>query len=169
MRFYEFAYPLFENNSAAVDNLIAVLNLIKYRMEKEDADTPITKGTIINLVRNSGIASFDENDLTTAWDTSPAVKNLIQQPVRDQDTIQFNQDDDAEEPSIDDIGVDLPPEGQLPTEPGQLGMGTEMPTGMEPMGPESEMPVTSSGPPEGPTGDRQTVSQMADRALKRRQ
>lgn len=173
MRFYEFARPLLEDtDESSIDSLVGVLSLIKYRMEKEDIpNRPVTIGTIVNLVRNSGVKTFDAADLIKAWDTNLAVQNLIARPTDRSSPVQF----------VDKIEE---PEEEAPLEPG-LGMSPEIPgapltpeqpmePGLEPdmgsaeLGQEPTLP-TSTSAPEGPTGTRQTVSKMADRALKRRQ
>lgn len=170
MRFYEFARPLLEDtDESSIDSLVGVLSLIKYRMEKEDIpNRPVTIGTIVNLVRNSGVKTFDAADLIKAWDNNLAVQNLIARPTDRSSPVQF----------VDKI--EEPEEEEAPLEPG-LGMSPEIPgaplTPEQPMEPglgseeldqEPTLP-TSASAPEGPTGTRQTVSKMADRALKRRQ
>jgi len=169
MRFYEFAHQLREEaDTASVDTLISVLNNLQFRMSKEGADTPVSKDTIINLVRNSGVPSFDESDLRQAWDNSLAVRNLIKEPNKDEESISFMKGEEYQPP--DELGLDQPLDMPTPEMQGTLPPGMEMPIDQPGLVGQdtSVMPTTSGGPPEGPTGDRQTVSQMADRALRRR-
>lgn len=174
MRFYEFAHPLLEDaDTASVDTLISVLNNLQFRMNKEGADTPVSKATIINLVRNSGVPSFDDSDLKQAWDNSLAVRNLIKEPNRDEESISFMKGEEYQSP--EETGLDqqpgmMPPEmaaGMPETMPPEMGLTTGEP-GLVGSPDTSTMSSSSGGPPQGPSGDRQTVSQMADRALKRR-
>ncbi|MEY4334743.1 MAG: hypothetical protein RLZZ196_3493 [Bacteroidota bacterium] len=178
MRFYEFARLLREEaDTASDDNLISVLTHLQYRMSKEGGDTPVTKDTVINLVRNSGNPSFTENDLKQAWENSIAVRNMIQEPSQDEKTITFNKDSDSQgmdELGLDQLGGTMPPDTGMPPDMGMapnMGMpGAEGDLAQPGLvgSDTSTMPASSGGAPAGPTGDRQTVSQMADRALKRR-
>lgn len=174
MRFYEFAHPLREDaDSASIDTLISVLNNLQFRMNKEGVDTPISKDTIINLVRNSGVPSFDSSDLKQAWDNSLAVRNLIVEPNNDEESISFMKGEEyqsPEEAELDQPPGMIPPEmaaGMPETMPPEMGLPAGEP-GLVGSTDTSTMPASSGGPPQGPSGDRQTVSQMADRALKRR-
>ena len=154
MRFREFSRRIVEDDSAD-DNLINVLSLIQYRIEKENLSPDCSTETIINLVRNSGSASFSYGDLVKAFEDNPEVQNIIARPEKNRtefippsETISQDQPDmDLEQP-IEPIEPTMtPPESDL-------GLGTS--------------PSTGGGNIQGPTGDRDTVRSMAKKALSRR-
>lgn len=141
-------------------SLLALLNLMKNKAQKDNLHPVIKTHKLIQLLRTSGVTiSYHQLlDLTN----DPSVQPLIKDINKDQTTLRLDSDEDADMNDLD-ISSDDPEEM-----PQQDDEGMEQGDGMDQAG---EVPPTEE--PEdydvGPTGHsgRSIISQMASRAMKR--
>jgi len=69
-----------------VINLITVLNHLINRNDEEGGSSTINTGSLINMVSNTG-SMFSYDALVAAYETNPAVKNLISNFSKDEVTL----------------------------------------------------------------------------------
>ena len=158
MRFSEFASRIVEDDSAD-NNLVNVLSLIQYRIDKENLSPDYSTETILNLVRNSGSSSFSYGDLIKAYEDNPVVQNLISKPDKNRtEFIPISQELSDQDKDSSELDLEQPMD-QLDT--AMDAPDSALDANMSPS-------INSNGGPQAPTGDRDTVRSMAKKALSRR-
>lgn len=76
-------------NSGGAANLVTALNLLRSRIKGSNGPTKINTQSLINLVLNTD-QSFSYDALVNAYESDPAVKNLIKSFNKDE--VIFNSD-----------------------------------------------------------------------------
>jgi hypothetical protein len=139
-------------------SLLALLNLMKNKAEKEDLQPIIKTHKLIDLLKTSGITlSYHQlRDLASDKMIQPLIKDIN----KDQTTLRLDSDDDDEIEAPMDMGVDNPEEMPQDDFSGEDDFDQ---TGDEPA------PDADDSYDEGPTGHsgKSIISGMAKRALAR--
>ncbi len=76
MRLYEFAQP-------ADPRLLAILMQLSQRSEETSDRTPIKVRALINMVKAAGNQAFSLDTLINAYNSTPALQELIKKPPTD--------------------------------------------------------------------------------------
>ena len=92
MRLREFTL---QENGDQYANLVSVLMFLKNSAQDRGLTPKIGTESLINLVKNSGQPAFELDDLMSAIDADPAVKELIKSANRDEVVIRADHDQEV--------------------------------------------------------------------------
>lgn len=105
-----------ESSATSNENLIQVLLYLKQRSEDNAETATLRTNSIIQLVRNAGDVMFNYRALTDAYESDPAIKNLVKTFNAETVTLKSDSDDTEEDfSSDDDDAANIPPEETVNT------------------------------------------------------
>lgn len=106
MRFNQF---FAEDDATSIPQLITVLNFIKNRASDQDIQPTINTISLINMVKNLGLESFNYDDLVFANKNNSTVQNLIKSMNKNEIILKSDLSDN-EDSADDDNNMGFNPE-----------------------------------------------------------
>lgn len=94
----EYLAPEDETNLSA--NLVSVLMFLKQRSEDHGLVPKLKTDSLIQLVQNAGDNTFDYQALVSAYESDPAIKNLIKSFNENDIILTSDNDADTEEQAV---------------------------------------------------------------------